>query len=394
MNNSNPTNTYSDTSVAFSSRTNAELKKAHLLFSLMNYQKLTKVGTNFIKLAFGLRLPLKGLVKKTLFRQFCGGEDIAECTTTINKLAQFNIGTILDYSVEGEKTEKGFESTKNEIIRTIEAAHQNSHIPFSVFKVTGVASFDTLQAVQQGKQPAGFEQARQRVDQICARAHQHNVRLLVDAEESWIQGTIDQLVYEMMAKYNRQRPIIYNTFQMYRNDMLANLKQASAQARQQGYYLGAKIVRGAYLEKERQRAKELNYKDPTQPDKLATDRDFNEAIKFCVANKAHMALCCGSHNEYSNQLLTQLMQQQGIDKQNPDFYFSQLYGMSDNISFSLAKQGYNVVKYVPYGPVKAVLPYLFRRAEENTSIAGQSSRELNMIKNEIKRRKATAKNGA
>lgn len=387
-----PQISFDDTSVAFSSKSDKELKKMYYLFASMNSNLLVDVGTYFIKLALKLNLPVKGAIKKTIFEHFCGGETIEECEGTIQELARFNIGTILDYSVEGEKTEKGFDKTTAEIIRTIERAKGNSNIPFCVFKVTGIASAKLLEKKQKGdtlseEEVSEFERAKKRVEKICRKAHENDVRIFVDGEESWMQDTIDEMVYEIMGKYNKGKPIIYNTFQMYRKDMISKLRNAFHYAVTYNYFLGVKLVRGAYMEKERERAAEEGYDDPIQPSKEATDVDYNKALLFSMDNKQRIALCSGSHNDYSNYYLTLLMEKHGLRNDDQRVYFAQLYGMSDNISYNLANAGYNVTKYVPYGPIGSVMPYLFRRAEENTSIAGQSSREFLMIKKELERRK-------
>ncbi len=382
---------FDDTAVAFASKSDDELKKMYLLFASMNSNFLVSVGTAALKFGLKLNLPIRALIKKTIFEHFCGGESIEDSEQTIQALAAYNIGTILDYSVEGEKVEAGFDKTAGEIIKTIERAKGSSHIPFSVFKVTGLASGAILEKAQKGtltpEEKTKYERIVERIDSICKKAYDNKVRIFVDGEESWMQDAIDEIVYGMMRKYNVEAPIVYNTFQMYRKDMLAKLKTAFQYAATYNYYLGAKLVRGAYMEKERERAEKEGYEDPIQPDKEATDEDYNRALKFCMDNKQRVALCSGSHNEYSNYYLTVLMDKHGLKKDDERVYFAQLYGMSDNISFNLVKAGYNVAKYVPYGPVEAVMPYLFRRAEENTSIAGQTSREFLLIKKELQRRK-------
>jgi proline dehydrogenase len=363
------------------------------LFGMMNQNWLVKFGTWAIQLAFKLHLPIKWLVKQTVFAHFCGGENIEDCQKSLEKLAKYRVGAILDYSVEGEKNEKGFELTTQETLRTIEKAALNKDkIPFSVFKVTGIAPFALLEKIQAQETLTESEQkdwsnARRRVDMICKRAFDRKVRIFIDAEESWIQQTIDNLAYEMMEAYNITEPIVYNTYQMYCHASLKNLERAYQDAVDKNYFLGAKLVRGAYMEKERARAEEKGYPDPIQPNKAASDRDFDAALRFCVLHHRRIALCAGTHNEQSSILLTQLMEENQIAPQNPNFYFAQLYGMSDHISYNLANAGFNVAKYVPYGPVKAVLPYLFRRAAENTAVAGQSSREFGLIQAEIRRRK-------
>jgi proline dehydrogenase len=397
-----PTLSFEDTGIAFSSKNNAELYQTYLLFASMNVNWLVSIGTKSVQAAFGLGLPIKGIVKHTLFKQFCGGETIEECEKTIQQLAKFNIGTILDYSVEGMKNEKWFDATMQETIETIEKAAQNHKaIPFSVFKITGLASTPLLEKITSelkgekveisAEERAAYERVRNRVDTICKAAHKHKVRIFIDGEETWIQDAIDTICYEMMAKYNKEQCIVYNTFQLYTHDRLGKLKKAVQVAKSSDYYLGAKLVRGAYMERERKRATEMGYPDPIQPNKAACDKDFDEALAFCVENRTKeqekgVAICAGTHNEQSSYLLANLMKKHNIANNHPDFFFAQLYGMSDNISYNLAKSGYNVAKYVPYGPVKAVMPYLFRRAAENTSIAGQTSREFMLVAKERERR--------
>ncbi|MCS6821618.1 MAG: proline dehydrogenase family protein [Microscillaceae bacterium] len=388
---------FEDTSIAFSAKSDWELKKTYWLFSIMNQNWLVKVGTSLIKTAFSLRLPITWVVKQTIFEQFCGGESIEDCQKTIDKLHQYGIGTILDYSVEGEKNEASFEATTQEILRTIEkAAQQPNSIPFCVFKVTGIAPFNLLEKIQ-AQQPlnpdeeTAWQKVKQRVNTLCQTAYQKNVRIFMDAEESWIQKTIDSLAYDMMRLYNKEKAIVYNTYQFYCHATLQNYKQAIEMAQKEGFWLGAKLVRGAYMEKERKRAKEKGYSDPIQPNKISTDTDFDEALHWSISHLDHVAICAGTHNEYSSKLLTQLMQKKGISPNDKRVFFAQLLGMSDHISYNLAKAGYNVAKYVPYGPVKAVMPYLFRRAEENTSVAGQASREYLLVKAEVKRRKMQVK---
>jgi len=383
---------FEDTSIAFSSQSDFKLRKTYWLFALMNKGWLVNLGTFFIKIALRLRLPIKFLIKNTIFEQFCGGESIQDSEKTIQTLHKVHVGTILDYSVEGEETEKSFDETTLEVLRTIERASESSDIPFSVFKVTGIAATNLLEAIQIGdslkkEQKAEFDRVIKRVDTICQRAHERNVRVFIDAEESWIQDTIDTLAYEMMDRYNHERPIVYNTYQMYRWESMAHLRRDTAEAKAKGYYLGVKLVRGAYLEKERLRAHEEEYQDPIQATKEDTDNAFNEAIDFCLQNRETISICLGTHNEESCQYCVQHMTQMGIEPADMHIYFAQLLGMSDNISYNLANAGYNVAKYVPYGPVEAVMPYLFRRADENKSIAGQSSREFNLVSNELKRRK-------
>lgn len=383
---------FDDTSIAFELRSDKALKKAHFLFTIVNNPWINSLSTGFVKIGLKLGLPLAGIIKNTVFDHFCGGETIDESEKTIQQLAKFNIGTILDYSVEGEDDEAGFDRTKEEILKTIEKAKGHGNIPFCVFKTTGIADSALLQKIQEGKTLAApeqeaYERVKQRVEEICAKAHEHGIPILIDAEESWIQEPIDEMVYAMMRKFNQRKAIVYNTYQMYRVDMLSNLRKAFHYAAMHNYYLGAKLVRGAYMEKERERAQEAGMPSPIQPDKGSTDTSYDKALAFCVDNKQRISVINGSHNEYSNYYLALLMEKHSMKNDDPRVWFAQLYGMSENISFNLAKAGYNVAKYVPYGPVRSVMPYLFRRAEENTSVAGQSSRELKLIRREIKRRK-------
>jgi proline dehydrogenase len=382
---------FDNTAIAFAAKSDAELLKMYYLFAAMNKNLVVKAGGALLKKAIQWHLPVRFLIKPTIFRQFCGGENLAECGPTIARLAQSGIGTILDYSVEGENDENSFEHTCRQILATIEKARQHPHIPFSVFKVTGLGDGALLKKVQDQArlsppEAAAFSRVRERVNRICRQAHAAGVRVLVDAEESWFQDTIDQLTLDMMALYNKEKVIVYNTYQLYRHDRLDVLKRDDEKAKAGGYYLGVKLVRGAYMEKEALAARQQGYPNPINPTKAATDLLFNEALRFCVAHLDRMAICAGTHNEESCYLLLNLMARHQIPKEDPRIYFAQLYGMSDNLSYNLAFAGYNVAKYVPYGPVEAVLPYLLRRAEENTAIAGQSSREFNLVRKELKRR--------
>lgn len=385
---------FEDTSIAFAHQSNSQLQKTYLIFALMNQNWAVKIGTFFIKFALRLHLPIKFLIKNTLFQQFCGGESIETCQKTIENLAKSKVGTILDYSVEGEDNEKDFDKTCLEIIKTIEkASSEQTKIPFSVFKVSGIGSVELLEKIQEKKEPLtqddvdAFKRIEARVDKICKKASDLNVRIFIDAEESWIQDVIDTLCYEMMEKYNKSEAIVYNTYQLYRWESLENLIKTCETAREKGYKVGAKLVRGAYIEKERRRSHELEYKDPIHVTKEETDIDFNKAVEFAVKNIDVLSICLGTHNEESCLLCIRLMQQNGIPVNDKHIWFAQLLGMSDNISYNLANAGYNVAKYVPYGPVEAVMPYLFRRAEENTSIAGQSSREFLLVSKEKERRR-------
>lgn len=385
---------FEDTSVAFAHQSDSKLRKTYLIFAMMNQNWLVKIGTFFIKLILKLGLPVKLLIKNTLFNQFCGGESIETCQKTIENLAKGKIGTILDYSVEGEDNEKDFDKTTEELVKTIKkAAQQTTDIPFSVFKVSGIGSVDLLEKVQEyeedltNEDKAAFERVNNRVDRLCKLAAELNVKIFLDAEETWIQDVIDNICYEMMKKYNvGGQTIVYNTYQLYRWESLDNLMKACEKGREQGYTIGGKLVRGAYIEKERRRAAEKEYKSPIHITKEETDIDFNKAVHYAVENIDVLSICLGTHNEESCLLCVKLMEENRIAKNDARIWFAQLLGMSDNISYNLANSGFNVAKYVPYGPVEAVMPYLFRRAEENSSIAGQSSREYLLVKRERERR--------
>ncbi len=388
-----PVNTLSfeDTETAFKHISKSGLNRAYWLFKAINNNLLVKAGPPVTNFAMHIGLPVKGLIKATIFKQFCGGETIAECNDTIQNLQAGGVGTILDYSVEGEEDEAAFDFTCDEIIRTIDRATGDAAIPLTVFKVTGVGRFGLLEKLDAATplipaEEQEWNKVKGRVEAICKKAFTVGVPVMIDAEESWIQQTIDQLAMDMMRQYNQYKVIVYNTYQIYRHDRLNLLRNDYAIAAKEGFMLGAKLVRGAYMEKERRRAGEHSYTSPIQPDKKATDDDYNNALRFCVDRIDRIAFVAGTHNEQSCRLLADLLHEREVAHNHPHVYFSQLLGMSDNLSFNLANAGYNVAKYVPYGPVKAVLPYLFRRAQENTAIAGQMSRELNLIIKERKRR--------
>lgn len=394
-----PTISFEDTAVAFSYKPDSALRRARLIFSLVSHPWISALATRSVKFALKKGLPVEEVIKKTAFDHFCGGESIEKSEKAIHQLGVRNVGTILDYSVEGEKTEAGFDHTMKEIIRTIEKAWKSTTIPFSVFKITGLASTELLEKINKKEilspsEQLAWEKVRLRVNTICHKAFSCQIAVLIDAEETWIQQPIDNLACEMMMKYNRERVIVFNTYQLYRTDAFANLQAALQHATSKNYLLGAKIVRGAYMEKERERALRLGYESPIQPTKESCDQAFNTALEFCVANVQHMSMVCGSHNEQSNYYLTSLMKLHGLNNHDERVWFAQLYGMSDNITFNLARNGYLVAKYVPYGPVRSVMPYLFRRAAENTSVAGQSNRELTLIKKELRRRRKAKINGA
>lgn len=387
-----PNLSFDNLEVAFAAKSTAELRKMYLIFATLNNNFISNLGIKLANIAFRLNLPIKGIMKSTMFGHFCGGETIAETIQACQKLADFGVESILDLSIEGKGDEESYDQTAEEIRQTLIESSKTNYMPFGVFKTTGLGDFNLMIRKQEQKvltetEQIAFDKMKERVNMLCQTAHDLGLKILVDAEESWFQHTIDDLAYEAMAKYNTQRCVVYNTFQMYRHDSFERLKKAQEIASLKGYILGVKTVRGAYMEKERARATQLNYPSPIQPTKEATDRDYDAALHFCIENKNTIWLVSGSHNEQSNFLLTELMHLHQIDVGSDHVYFSQLYGMSDNISFNLAKSGFKIAKYVPYGPVEKVMPYLARRASENSSIAGQSSREFQLIRKEMERRK-------
>ncbi len=383
---------FQNTKIAFRYKSNADLNHARILYKMMASPFLVKVGAFFSTLALKLHLPITSIVKKTIYRQFVGGEDIQECESTINLLYKFNIGTILDFSREGQDDEKELDKTRDEVLSTISRAKDNPKIPFCVFKPTGMVRFELIEKMAEhpddmsSEDKAEFQRYVQRVDTVCKAAYESGTPILIDAEESWIQQPVDDVIDAMMAKYNKENFIVYNTLQMYRHDRLEFLKASHAKALRSGYKLGMKLVRGAYMEKERERAEKLAYPSPIYPTKEATDDGYDQAQNYCIENINDIALLSGTHNEESMYQLVDLMDKHGLAKDDKRVYYAQLLGMSDHISFNLANEGFNVAKYVPYGPVKEVMPYLMRRAEENTAVAGQTGRELRLIDEEIERR--------
>ncbi|MFM7055190.1 MAG: proline dehydrogenase family protein, partial [Bacteroidota bacterium] len=378
--------------VAFKGKTDGELKKAYWLFKAIAFPSLVKASPALLRIAMAVRFPVVPIVRATIFKHFCGGENIHDCNETVKKLWQQRIGSILDYSVEGEENEDNFDKTTEEICATVDRAKGDPSIPFCVFKVTGISRFALLDKVSSGAtlstdENDEFIKVRERIGKICGLAAKNRVRLFIDAEESWIQPAIDGLADDMMALHNKEHVIVYNTIQLYRTDRLAFLKKSHERGQAMGYKNGFKLVRGAYMEKERARAVEMGYPSPIQPDREHCNRDYDDALRFCIEHIDSIAICAGTHNENSSRLLTTLMREHQIPNDHPSIWFSQLLGMSDHLSGNLANSGYMVAKYVPYGPVKSVLPYLIRRAQENTSIAGQTGRELSMIMRELKRRR-------
>ena len=382
---------FNNTKIAFSLKSDSELERAFFLFNLIQSQPMVKIGTAVTNFALKAHLPVEGLIRSTVFDHFCGGVTEEDCIPNIEKMHSNGVYSVLDYSVEGKETEEQFDIVKAKTLKNIEFAKKKDAIPFVVFKPTGVGRFSLYQKITEKKPLSNEEKSEwdavmNRYYEICDKAIKFDVPILIDAEESWMQDAADVLVEGLMEKYNLDKAIVFNTLQMYRHDRMEYLKSLHQKALKGNYHIGLKIVRGAYMEKERERARENKYISPICKDKNATDENFNAAIKFMMEHDK-MALFAGTHNEESSYLLLGLAKKYNINSADQRFWFGQLYGMSDHISFNLAKEGFNTAKYVPFGPVRDVMPYLIRRAEENTSVAGQTNRELNLIKEERVRRK-------
>lgn len=383
---------FNNTKTAFESKSDNDLKRAYLLFKTVASPKIVKMGEFFVNLALKLHLPFAWAIKPTIYKHFVGGENIQECDTPIHNLENFGVDAILDYSVEGKEDESDIQHAMEETLRSIENAGKNKSIPFCVFKPTAMCQSIVLEKVSAGAELSELEKTqankfKERVETLCQKAFDLDIPILIDAEDSWYQKFIDDEVNKNMAKFNKKRAIVFNTFQMYRWDRLDYLEKSYQMAVEGNYFLGAKFVRGAYMEKERERALQMGYPSPIQPNKASTDRDYNLALKFCIERIDRISIFNGTHNEESCQYLIDLMDEHGISKDDKRIFTAQLYGMSDHISFNMSKIGFNIAKYLPYGPVKHVTPYLLRRAEENTSAAGQSGRELSLILQEKERRK-------
>ncbi len=383
---------FNDTKVAFAIKSDAELEKAYWLFKMIKNESLVKLGTGVTKFALKHHFPVEGLIKTTVFDHFCGGVTEKDSLPLVDKLFTKGVYSILDYSVEGAENDETFDATLQKNLELIEFAKNRQEIPFAVFKPTGMGRFAIYEKVSSGKELTTTEQVEwdkivNRYDTLSQAAYKADVPLMIDAEETWMQKAADDLVEEMMRRYNKEKTIIFNTLQLYRKDRLSYLKELHQRAKQEGFKIGMKLVRGAYMEKERARAKELGYEDPICVDKAATDKNFNDTMAYMVEYIDDMSVYAGTHNEDSALYLTRLIEQYGLQKDDKRVWFGQLLGMSDHITFNLAKLGYNTSKYIPFGPVKDVMPYLIRRAEENTSVAGQTNRELELLSAERKRRK-------
>ncbi|KJJ37440.1 proline dehydrogenase family protein [Aequorivita vladivostokensis] len=383
---------FDNTETAFQLKSDSELERAYFLFKMISMEPLVRIGSAVTKFALNVNLPVEGLIRSTVFDHFCGGVNERDCMGTVDKLYDVGVSSVLDFSVEGKEEDLQFDATAQKVIELTEFAENKEAMPFSVFKPTGLGRFKIWQKITEKKpltesEQVYWENLQARYDTVSKAAHDCGIRLLIDAEESWMQDAADDLCEKMMEKYNIDRPIVFNTLQCYRWDRLDYLKKLHQRARTKGYKLGFKIVRGAYLEKENERAIENGYKSPICESKKATDDNFNEIMKYILDNIEDIEIFVGTHNETSTYLCMDVMKEKGIAKSDDRVWFGQLYGMSDHITFNLGAEGYNVAKYIPFGPVKDVMPYLIRRAEENTSVAGQTSRELTLLKKEKARRK-------
>ncbi len=408
MNGQNNSISFENTAIAFAHKNNGELKKAHFLFSSMGKPWLVNLGLKITPVAIKLHLPFtKTVIRKTIFQQFVGGETLEETAKVADKLEEYNVKVILDYGVEGKDGEENFDHARDEFIKVINYAATQANIPFISIKVTGFARFALLEKIDAVMNAASgtlmkrylnaienlsaaereeWHRVRLRMLHVCEEACKKNIGVLIDAEETWIQDPVDAVTILMMDTFNKNRAVVFNTLQLYRHDRLQFLKDSYTAARERNFILGAKLVRGAYMDKERVRAAAMNYSSPIQPNKDACDNDYNEAVAFCIDHLDKIFVIVASHNEHSNLYTTQLLDKKELPHNHPHVHFSQLYGMSDNITFNLAKSGCSVSKYLPFGPIKDVIPYLMRRAQENSSVAGQTGRELNLITKEIERR--------
>lgn len=383
---------FDNTEIAFALKSDSELERAYFLFKMISIEPLVRIGTAATNFALKAHLPIEGLIRSTVFDHFCGGVNEEDCLPVINKMYEKGVSSVLDFSVEAKESEKEFDYARDVTLKIIEFCKEIKAIPIAVFKPSGFGRFYLYEKISKGTPLTGKEQEEwhkvvERFDVVCKKAKANNVAVLIDAEESWIQDAADALITQMMEKYNTEKPIVFNTLQMYRHDRLAFLRNEHEKAKKGHYFLGYKLVRGAYMEKENDRAEDMGYESPICQSKAATDDNFNAGLNYMLDHLSCMSLFAGTHNEASSYLLMDLMAEKGIKNNDPRVWFGQLYGMSDHISFNLADNGYNVAKYVPFGPVKDVMPYLIRRAEENTSVAGQTGRELALLAREKDRRR-------
>ncbi|WOD43348.1 proline dehydrogenase family protein [Hwangdonia lutea] len=383
---------FENTEIAFALKSDSELERAYFLFKMISIEPLVKIGTAATNFAIKAHLPIEGLIRSTVFDHFCGGVNEDDCLPVIERMYEKGVSSVLDYSVEGKENVTQFDAALKVVLKIIDFAKEIDAIPIAVFKPTGFGRFYLYEKISKGETLTDLEQEEwdrvvNRYDAVCKKSKENDIAILIDAEESWMQDAADDLITDMMRKYNTEKPIVFNTLQMYRHDRLDFLKKQHALAKKEGFFLGYKLVRGAYMEKENERALEKGYPTPICENKQATDINFDAGLRYVLDNLNDISLFSGTHNEESSYLLMQLMQEHGLENNDSRVWFGQLYGMSDHISYNLADRGYNVAKYMPFGPVRDVMPYLIRRAEENTSVAGQTSRELNLLAKEKKRRK-------
>ena len=383
---------FDNTEVAFAIKSNAELDRAYYLFEMIKRQPLVKIGSAVTKFALKAYLPVEGIIRVTVFDHFCGGVTEKDCMPIIDKMYTKNVHSVLDYSAEGKEVEEHFDLAMSKTLNTIKFGKEKPSLPFAVFKPTGFGKFEIYQKITEETELDAHEviewkRVKERYDTVAKAAFEAGIPLLIDAEETWMQTAADDLIEEMMVKYNKEKVIVFGTLQLYRWDRFDYLKKLHKRAKEQGFKVGMKLVRGAYMEKERERAEEYGYKDPICVDKKATDKMYNDVQAYMIENIDDMAVFSGTHNEESSYLLMDLIEEHKLERNDKRIWFGQLYGMSDHISYNSAKEGYNVAKYLPFGPVRDVMPYLIRRAEENTSVAGQTNRELELLKRERERRK-------
>ncbi|GGK29155.1 proline dehydrogenase [Yeosuana aromativorans] len=382
---------FDNTEIAFALKSDSELERAYYLFKMISIEPLVKIGAVATNLAIKAHLPIEGLIRSTVFDHFCGGVNETDCLPVIDRMYEKGVSSVLDFSVEGKANDKEFDAAMNTTLKIMDFAKEKEAMPIAVFKPTGFGRLKLFEKVGKGaaltqKEQEEWQRVVNRYDTVCKRGKENDIAVLIDAEETWMQDASDALVTQMMEKYNTEKPIVFNTLQMYRKDRLDFMKEEHKRAKEKGYYIGYKLVRGAYLEKENERAKDKGYESPMCTSKEATDINFNLAVAYMLDHIEDMSLFSGSHNEQSSYIMMRLMAEKGLKNNDERIWFGQLYGMSDHISFNLAHRGYNVAKYIPFGPVRDVMPYLIRRAEENTSVAGQTGRELALITKEKKRR--------
>ena len=385
-------NLFDNTETAFAIKSDSELEKAYFLFKMIKSEPLVKIGSAVTKFALKSNLPVEGLIRSTVFDHFCGGVKEEDCMPIIDKMYTKNVNCVFVYWVEGKEVENQFDHAMEMILNILKFVKEKEAIPFAVFKPTGFGRLSLYQKISEKKEltpdeAKEWERVEKRFDKVARTAFEYDVPLLIDAEETWMQDAADDLCEELMVKYNKEKVIVFSTLQLYRVDRLDYLKSLHKRAKAQNFKIGMKLVRGAYMEKERERAEEKGYPDPICKNKAATDENFNAVLRYMFDNLEDMSIFCGTHNEESSYLLMDLIEKNGLNRNDQRLWFGQLYGMSDHISYNLSKEHFNVAKYLPFGPVKDVMPYLIRRAEENTSVAGQTTRELDLITKEKRRRK-------